>query len=163
MRKFAIVLAAVLTLLGSSFAGPAAANGFDQYGYNRDARIFNGLASGWCLARGAAADCLGSYSNDRLIMKWNAEWDRGNATLWTQGPYRAYLDNEWNGNVPGGSGWTEHFKTVWVGPCDDGSNLPAGAYCIWGIFAAIFDRGMDPNHLQWITAHAKPSGYGTYP
>ena len=165
MRRAAVSLAISLAFLVSALASPAAANGFDQYGYNRTARVFQGPASGWCLARGAPADCLGIYSNDNLVMKWNAEWDRGNATHWLAGPYRAYLDNEWNGNVPGGSGWTEHFKAVWIGGnCGaDYTLLPNGGYCIWGQFEAIFDRGMDPSHSPWILAHATPAGYGGYP
>ena len=97
-------------------------------------------------------------------MKWNAEWDRGNAEHWNSPPYRAYLDNEWNGNVPGGSGYTEHFKVVWVGACGaEFAPLANGGYCIWGQFEAIFDRGMDPTHSPWILAHANPAGYGSYP
>ena len=164
MTRFALALAAALALLGSALAMPAAANGFDQYGYNRAARVFVGPASGWCLAHGAPATCQGIFSNDRLVMKWNAEWDRGNAEKWANPPYRAYLDNEWNGNVPGGSGWTEHFKAVWVGACGaEGAALANGGYCIWGQFEAIFDRGMDPSHSPWTAAHASPAGYGSYP
>ena len=164
MRSLAVSLAISLALLVSALAAPAAANGFDQYGYNRTARVFQGPASGYCLARGWPADCQGIYSNDNLVMKWNAEWDRGNATNRAAGPYRAYLDNEWNGNGPGGSGYTEHFKAVWVGPCGaDGTVLANGGYCLWGQFEAIFDRGMDPSHTPWILAHAKPAGYGSYP
>ncbi len=160
MKLRSIVASCVLLL---AFAIPASANGFDQFGYNRDARVFVGPASGWCLARSAPADCLGIYSNDRLVMKWNADWDRGNAEGWT-GSYRAYLDNEWNGNVPGGSGWTEHFKAVWIGPCGaDLTPLANGGYCIWGQFEAIFDRGMDPSHSPWTLAQASPAGYGSYP
>ena len=165
MRSFAVSLAVSLALLVSALAGPAAPNGFDQYGYNRTARVFQGPASGWCLERGWSANCLGIYSNDNLVMKWNAEWDRGNAEGWSKGPYRAYEDNEWNGNVPGGSGYTEHFKAVWIGgSCGaDGTPLANGGYCIWGQFEAIFDKGMNPDHSRWILAHAKPAGYGSYP
>ena len=160
--KLRPIIASFLLLL--AFALPADANGFDQYGYNRTARVFVGPASGWCLDRGAPADCLGAYSNDRLVMKWNAEWDRGKAEGWNTPPYRAYLDNEWNGNVPGGSGWTEHFKAVWIGSCGaEYELLPNGGYCIWGQFEAIFDRGMDPDHSPWTLAHASPAGYGSYP
>ena len=167
MRRAAVSLAISLAFLVSALASPAAANGFDQYGYNRTARVFNGTGASWSVAQGLPADYLGIYSNDNLVMKWNAEWDRGNATGWSTaaGPYRAYLDNEWNGNVPGGSGWTEHFKAVWIGGnCGaDYTLLPNGGYCIWGQFEAIFDRGMDPSHSPWILAHAKPAGYGSYP
>lgn len=163
MRSAAVSLAISLAFLVSALASPAAANGFDQYGYNRTARVFNGTGASWSVAQGLPANYLGIYSNDNLVMKWNAEWDRGNATNWLAGPYGAYLDNEWNGNVPGGSGWTEHFKAVWIGSCADGTMFPNGGYCIWGQFEAIFDRGMDPSHSPWILAHANPAGYGSYP
>jgi hypothetical protein len=164
MKKL-IVLLTVLALLATpslAFAG----GGFDQYGYNRQARIFNGTGSSWCLARGAAANCLGIYSPDKLVMKWNAEWDRGNAEDWLYPPYDAWENNEWNGNAAGGSGAVWHYKIVWVGDCDtDPSLVPAGGYCIWGQFATIMDQGIDPSygpgHL-WF-AHANPTGYGSYP
>lgn len=157
--KFRSALATFALLL--AFTIPAAAGGFDQYGYNRSARIFVGPASGWCLERGLAATCLGEYSNDRLVMKWNAEWDRGNAESWAYGPYDAQLDNEWNGNVPGGSGATEHFKAVWIGGnCGaDYTPLADGGYCIWGQFEAIFDKGVDPAGVRFAT-RATPAGYG---
>ena len=183
MRKsFAAIVTAVI--LAAVLAGPAVAAkpddfdsngnvihsvsdaGFDQYGYNRTARIFSGSATGWCLERGAAPDCLGLYSNDRLVMKWNAEWDRGNAEDWDSPPYAAWLTNEWNGKAPGGSGQVWHYKIVWVGPC--GSNytpLEDGGYCLWGQFEVIMDQGVDPNvgpgHL-WF-AQARPNGMGGLP
>jgi hypothetical protein len=164
MKKL-IVLLTVLALLATpslAFAG----GGFDQYGYNRQARIFNGTGSSWCLARGAAANCLGIYSPDKLVMKWNAEWDRGNAENWTNPPYDAWENNEWNGNAAGGSGAVWHYKIVWVGACGaDGTPLPNGGYCIWGQFEVLMDQGVDPNigpgHI-WF-AHANPTGYGSYP
>ena len=163
MKLKAILASCVLLLV---LTVPASANGFDQYGYNRTARVFVGPLAGWCTQHGWP-NCVGNddylpYANDHLVMKWNAEWDRGNAEGWANGPYRAYLDNEMNGNVPGGSGWTEHFKVVWVGDCS-GPSFTAGGYCIWGQFEAIFDRGMDPSHSRWTAAFASPAGYGSYP
>ena len=143
----------------------AAGGGFDQYGYNRTARIFNGPATGWCLQRGAPADCLGSYSPDKLVMKWNAEWDRGNADGWSDpNGYRAWEDNEWNGNCAGCSGAVWHYKIQWVGSCGaDATPLPDGGYCLWGQFEVLMDQGHDPSlgigHI-WF-ALAKPNGYGT--
>ncbi len=159
------------TLSGNAPSGSATngftqapGGGFDQFGYNRTARIFNGTGSSWCLARGAAADCMGIYSPDKLVMKWNAEWDRGNAEGWLNPPYRASLDNEWNGNCKGCSGAVWHYKTQWVGPCGDYlTPLADGGYCIWGQFEVLMDQGHDPNigpgHI-WF-ALAKPNGYGT--
>jgi hypothetical protein len=93
----------------------AKAAGFNEFGYNYTARIFNGTGSSWCLAEGKPSNCLGIYSPDKLVMKWNAEWDRGNAEGWAHPPYAAWEDNEWNGKVAGGSGEVWHYKIVWVG------------------------------------------------
>lgn len=141
-----------------------AANGFDEFGYNRTARIFNGTGSSWCQAKGLPANCMGAYSPDKLVMKWTADWDRGNAENWSKPPYdKAWEDNEWNGNVKGGSQAVWHYKIKWVGPCGtDNAKLPDGGYCIWGQFETVMDQGKDPRlgpgHL-WFT-HANPAGYG---
>jgi hypothetical protein len=162
-----ILLLAVFTaaLLMLSFAGTAfAAGGFDQYGYNDTARIFNGTGSSWCLAGGQAANCMGAYSNDKLLMKWNADWDRGNDENWSNPPYAAWTDNEWNGKGKGGSGAVWHYKIKWVGPCGAyGTPLPDGGYCIWGQFEVLMDQGSDPSYGPghiWY-AKATPNGYGS--
>jgi len=135
-------------------------HGFDQYGYNDTARIFNGTYLSWCEAKGL--DCEDSpNANDRLIMKWNAEWDRGNAEGWDNPPYAAWENNEWNGKVPGGSGDVWHYKIVWVGTCTEGSILPNGGYCIWGQFEVLMDQGTSDGVHEMLT-HAIPNGYGSY-
>lgn len=141
--------------------------GFDELGYNRTARIFSGTGWTWCMGKvGDAAWCeayLGPYANDKLVMKWNAEWDRGNAEGWAYPPYDAWLNNQWNGMMPGGSGETWHYRYVWVGPCGDyGAPLDNGGYCIWGQFAVIMSHGTFENQHFW-DAHGTPSGYGYYP
>lgn len=139
--------------------------GFDQYGYNRTARIFSGPVSGWCDYKYNDPNCLGSWSNDRLVMKWNAEWDRGNDENWSHPPYAAWENNEWNG-MNGGSGEVWHYKIVWVGDCNLDGNpntndlLPDGGYCIWGQFEAIFDHYVGQNNNWW--AKVAPAGYGAY-
>lgn len=138
--------------------------GFDEFGYNDTARNFVGTGSSWCLAKGYSSNCLGIYSQDKIVMKWNAEWDRGNIENWSEPPYNAWTDNEWNGKKDG-SGEVWHYKIVWVDDCgDDYTPLPNGGYCIWGQFAVIMDQGHDPNvgpgHM-WFT-HANPTGYGAY-
>src|SRR3989344_6436842 len=109
MKKFLIGSAAGLFILAISAVSAFAAGGFDQYGYNDTARLFNGTGSSWCLAKGLPADCMGIYSPDKLVMKWNADWDRGNAENWSNPPYRAWTDNEWNGKKAG-SGAVWHYK-----------------------------------------------------
>lgn len=165
IKKF-LAGATVIVSIFSFLVIPAmAAGGFDQYGYNDTARIFNGTGESWSLAKGLPADYLGAYANDKLIMKWNSEWDRGNAENWLKGPYKAWEDNEWNGMFPGGSGAVWHYKIVWVGDyAADPSLIPEGGYGIWGQFATIMDQGIDPAYgpgHMWF-AHANPTGYGAY-
>ncbi len=108
----------------------------------------------WC------TDYLGPYANDKLIMKWNAEWDRGNDEGWSNPPYDAWENNNWNGIFPGGSGEIWHYKIKWIGPCgSDGTPLPDGGYCIWGQFEVIMSQGTVANEHFWET-HAIPTGYG---
>ncbi|MEK7063694.1 MAG: hypothetical protein AAB955_03330 [Patescibacteria group bacterium] len=141
----------------------AVGGGYDQWGYNRTARIFNGTGATWCTGKSLPADCMGVYSPDKLVMKWNAEWDRGNAEGWANPPYDAWIDNEWNGKgAKDGSGAVWHYKIKWVGDCvADPTLLPDGSYCVWGQFATIMDQGVDPSAGPGHTwfAHAKPNGY----
>ena len=142
--------------------------GFNEFGYNYCARNFVGLFGGWCANKGQGWDCKESayyekyyapYANDRLVMKWNAEWDRGNAEGWSKPPYAAWEDNEWNGKVPGGSGEVWHYKIVWVGSGCESANVPAN--CVWGQFETILSQGTVANeHLMDV--RATPNGYGTY-
>lgn len=169
MKK--VLLAIFLSLLMMALVvSPAMAakptdTGFNEFGYNYTARIFNGTGASWALEQSLPADYLGIYAQDKLVMKWNAEWDRGTAEGWLKGPYAAWQNNEWNGMVKGGSGAVWKYKIVWVGDYTaDPSLIPDGAYGIWGQFAVLMDQGIDPSfgpgHL-WF-AHANPTGYGAY-
>ncbi len=165
MRKLILLaMIAMIAAIGATSLA-VAKGGFDEFGYNRTARVFNGTGESWALAKGLPADYLGIYAPDKLVMKWNAEWDRGNAEEWKNPPYAAWENNEWNGAFPGGSGAVWKYKIVWVGDYTaDPSLIPAGGYGIWGQFATIMDQGKDPfygpGHL-WF-AHANPTGYGSY-
>lgn len=164
MRRTAVVLAA----LAVSLAVPTAAGaqgGFDQYGYNDTARVFVGTGSNWCLAGGQAADCLGIYSADQLVMKWNAAWDACNVAGNDDASacLGAWVDNEWNGKVDGGSGQVWHYKIIWVGSAGESSPYwLAGGYSVWGNYEVIMDQGIDPNvgPGHWWFARATPDGYG---
>jgi len=162
MKKIIVFSAIAVLLAGAGIV--YAKGGFDQFGYNRTARVFNGPVSGWCLNRGLPVDCMGIYSNDKLVMKWNAEWDRGNAEGWLKPPYDAWEDNEWNGMFPGGSGAVWHYKIKWDAGCAQNGipSMGGTVYCLWGQFATIMDQGVDPSmgpgHI-WF-AHGIPTGYG---
>lgn len=150
-----LVLLAVMLLAATSVIAAGQGTGFDQYGYNDKARVFVGTGESWSLAKGLPADYLGIYAADKLTMKWNAEWDLGNLEGWANPPYDAYLNNEWNGNVPGGSGESEIFKCRWYGPCTEGETLPSGGTCIWGQFEVLMDHYIGGSFLK-----ANPVGYG---
>lgn len=156
-----LAMVAALTLTAVASAG----GGFDQYGYNNTARVFNGTGSSWCLAGGQGANCLGVYSSDNLVMKWNAKWDACNDNGYDDPAYcaGAWTNNEWNGKVPGGSGAVWHYKIIWVGSAGEDSPYWApGGYSVWGNYEVIMDQGLDPSygpgHL-WF-ARATPNGYG---
>jgi len=164
-----VLLVAVLILITSIYNArgkilPAKAErGFDESGYNRTARIFNGTGWSWCMAKVGDEDwCrnyLGDSINDKLVMKWNAEWDRGNAENWSNSPYKAWTDNEWNG-MKGGSGSVWHYKIVWNGPCSEGAPFPEGGYCIWGQFKVLMDQGKTPEAGHEWVSKSTPAGYG---
>lgn len=146
----------------------ATGGGFDQYGYNNSARIFNGTGSSWCqgklhLDKTTCDNLMAQYANDQLIMKWNAAWDACNVAGQTNAACSgATLTNEWNGMVPGGSGTTDHLKIVWYsqnGCGADYSLLADGGYCIWGDYEVIMDQGMF-NGVHTVWGFASPNGFG---
>lgn len=159
--------------------------GFDEFGYNRVARNFVGTGASWCADYGVLDETIcnswlgGPFFNDKLVMKWNAEWDRGNDEGWSNGPYRAWLDNEWNG-MKGGSGSVWHYKIKWIGECTEKEIQPDGGYCIWGQFEVLMDQGTDKTGNLYPTfgypcegesnngghkfcGFAIPNGYGVKP
>lgn len=142
--------------------GEKSARGFNDAGYNNNARIFVGTGMSWCMDKvGDLAWCntyLGTSANDKIVMKWNADWDRGNADGWANPPYDAWTSNHWNGNVEGGSGTVWQYKIQWVAEsCGaDGTSLPDGGYCIWGQFEVLMDQGHDALGHYWF-AHATPA------
>lgn len=136
-----------------------AATGFDEFGYNYTARIFNGAADGVDRQLDSKVWGDSTYAKDHLVMKWSKAWDdaRFGGAPWIPG---AWTDNEWNGKVPDGSGEVWHYKIVWVGPeLDKSPYWRTGGYAIWGEFEVIMDQGSVANEHFWYT-HAKSSGYG---
>ena len=139
--------------------GTVKASGRDQYGYNYQARIFVGPEDG--ADRNLDGTYWGdaTYAKDHLVMKWSKGWDdaRFHGTPW--GP-EAYLDNEYNGRVPGGSGETAHYKIIWVGPELSASQYwRPGGYDIWGQFEVVMSQGTAGGQ-HWWEARAVPNGYG---
>ena len=156
MKKF-LVLILVVTLLAIPLTNASA--GFDDYGYNDVAGIFNGSADGVDRIPDGKVWGDSTYANDHLVMKWSKAWDEAKygGAPWTPD---AWIDNEWNGMVPGGSGEVWHYKIIWVG--SDGANSEywqPGGYPIWGNYEVIMDQGMSDSVHYWL-AHGISTGYG---
>ena len=123
----------------------ASGGGFDEFGYNYNARIFNGTADAFDRVLDGLYQGSPTYANDHLVAKWSKAWDDAqfHGAPWTP---NAWTDNEWNGNCAGCSGQVWHYKIIW----NDGQ------------FEIIMSQGHDPNvgpgHL-WL-AHVIPTGYG---
>lgn len=160
--KWGILVVVVLLLV---VAAAWAKGGYDEFGYNYQARLFNGAADG--VDRNLDGMVWGdpTYANDRLNMKWSRAWDeaRFHGGQWTAD---AWCTNHWNGRMPGGSGEVWHYKIIWVGPELEASPLwRPGGYAIWGQFEVISSHGTVPDpmvHIMmhiWET-HAHPSGLG---
>lgn len=125
--KRCIVTGLVALLVCSAFFSVVAKNnnkpsnkpGFDKYGYNYSANVFNGPADGVDRKLDDAVWGDPTYANDKLMMKWNEQWDICNGPGNNTNPNYcagAWTKNEWNGNVPGGSGEVWHYTVIWVGP-----------------------------------------------
>lgn len=138
-----------------------ATTGFDMLGYNRCAGLFNGPADGVDgVLDGKLWGINPGYANDHLVMKWNAAWDVCNANHSPVNCAGAWINNEWNGKVPGGSGERWVYKIKWVGLCGaEGTPTPDGGSCIWGEYEVVFSQGTVGNQHFW-EIHAKPTGYG---
>lgn len=155
-----VVVGILLTTATKGIVLADKVTGFDQFGYNYTARLFNGNADG--VDRILDGKLWGdpTYANDHLVMKWSKGWDdaRFNGAPWSAD---AWEDNEWNGKVPGGSGEVWHYKIIWVGPTLQASQYwREGGYPIWGEFEVIFSQGSVANEHFW-EAHAKPAGFAT--
>jgi hypothetical protein len=137
----------------------SANSGVNAFGYNYTARIFVGAADGVDRILEGAVWGDPTYANDHLVMKWSKAWDdaRFHDAPWTPD---AWVDNEWNGMVQGGSGEVSHDKIIWVGPDLENSQYwRYGGYAIWDQFEVILEQGVAGGEHYW-NAHAQPAGYG---
>ncbi len=167
-------------LVGSD--GVVLTTGYDQWGYNYQARMFNGT---YCDAYRNAAWCQ-PYLEDNLLMKWNDAWlsnvDRdGDFKLDRHYGFPSYigsgawLTNHMSGEYDDGAGgvckWNYFVKIVAApanavktgGTWFTASGVEIGPV-IWGEFAIIQEVSNDPctgQHGQTYNAPA-PTGFGFY-
>lgn len=157
MKKLLLFFAVgVFMMAGVAFAG-----GFDEFGYNYDARIFVGKADGIDRKLDGKIGDDPTYANDFLKMKWSEAWHKARfeGGNWT---CSAWIDNRWNGKVRGGSGETWMYRIVWVGPeLEKSPCWREGGYPVWRQFQVIMSHGTVGNKHIW-DARAIPAGYGGY-
>lgn len=168
------------TLVASD--GSLITTGYDQWGYNYQARIFNGK---YCDAYRNAEWCQ-AYANDDLEMKWNDGWlsnkscdgdllldrhygfsaYRGSGAWVTNHQKGSYIDD--NGKK---QRWTYFVKIV-AAPAD--ANLTGGVWyaadqteigpAIWGEFATIQevynDTGTGDHGVLYVSPYS--AGFGKY-
>lgn len=136
-------------------AGNVIGLGYDQFGYNYQAHMFNGTYdSSDRTIDGMYWGDIGDYVDDSLIMKWSDDWlsnvdcnhdgklDRGLVVNGVPDDIsKGWLTNQVNGDYDTNSDGTQdaHFtqfdKIVWVGP---GGSL-------WGQYEIIQEIINDPN------------------
>ncbi|MEM2685845.1 MAG: hypothetical protein QXM89_04915 [Candidatus Bathyarchaeia archaeon] len=166
MKKLICLLSIFLVLLVSSLVSAGSAKkpdddkGFDEFGYNYQARIFVGKADGVDRVLDGKVWGDPTYANDWLVMKWSKAWDdaRFYGKPWTPD---AWCINEWNDAVPGGSGEVCRYKIIWVGPeLENSPYWREGGYPIWGQFEVVMDHGIFAGeHLR--NALVTPNGLGS--
>ncbi len=129
--------------------------GYDKYGYNYQAHMFNGLSEN----SGRPAD-VSTTGTEKLVMKWSDDWlanvdcdrdgtlDRGlnPKTGESTGISLGWVTNHYEGDYLGSDGELHHYtyfaKIVYVGPAPAGTD-PWAAVRIWGPYAIIEERQND--------------------
>lgn len=132
-------------------AGNVIVSGYDQFGYNYQAHMFNGTYdSSDRVLDGKYWGQTGDFVDDKLMMKWSDEWianvdcnsdgklDRGLVNGVVGGTSLGWLTNQINGDYTDFNGVVRHFtdfvKIVWTGP---GSSL-------WGQYSIVQEVLNDP-------------------
>lgn len=140
------------TLLDS--AGNTITVGYDKYGYNYQAHIFNGLYENY--SRPAVVVTEGT---ENLVMKWSDDWmanvdctgdgklDRGldKKTGIVTGISMGWCTNHFEGDYEGTDGELHHY-TYFVKIGYDGGSACTNSEsnCIWGSYAIIEEIQTDP-------------------
>lgn len=165
------------TLLNSEVPPQVIFPGYDDWGYNYQAQMFNG---GYCDAYRDAGWCQ-AYADDDLMMKWNTAWlsnkDCDNDGLLDRHPGSdsyigsgAWLTNHMSGKVEVNGKmrkWTYFVKIV-AAPDDATVNLGKWYAAdgteigpvIWGAFAVIQEIVNDPSSGAHGVLYKSPIGPG---
>ena len=148
--------------------------GYDQFGYNYQARLFNGTydSSDRVLDgkyQGVAAD----YADDSLIMKWSEDWlsnqdcnDDGKLDRGDSGTSMGWLTNHIEGDYLDALGDSHHYTYEVKIVFDNGAACAAAqSTCEWGLYNIIQEVYNDPDggyHGVDRSSLANPAGLGFY-
>ena len=150
-------------------AGNPVRTGFDQYGYNYQAHIFNGLYENFSRPQTPVTE-----GNVTLQMKWSDTWlsnkdcdfngklDRGLGGNGPQGISQGWLTNHEQGSYEGTDGEMHHYsyfvKIVYMPSGCDAANV------IWGVYCVIEEVSNDPAGGLYGTYRTRivPPGLGIW-
>jgi len=131
--------------------------GYDQYGYNYQAHMFNGFADNY------SRPAFPVTEGDKLIMKWSDSWlanvdcnndhklDRGLVDGQSDGISKGWLTNNYIGTNLDGNRYTDFVKIVWVGPGGD----------LWGQYTIIQEVWNDrDSELNGLYSKIGNPGFG---
>lgn len=170
MKKTISALFVISVLLVS--VGFVMAAGFDEFGYNYKANMFNGR---YCDTDRVAG---GDYCDVDLIMKWSDEWLNEDRVRCAGTPQKgisacegAWLTNHQSGVNEDGTKWTYFVKIVYPG--DDAYKVDGIWYtadgveigpAIWGAYARILQISNDPAYDEHgvLNNWEAPAGFGYY-
>lgn len=146
-------------------AGNPLSMGYDQFGYNYQAHMFNGTYDSVDRKLdGKYWGSTGDFVDDKLSMKWSDSWlanvdcnedgklDRGLVDGVVGGTSKGWETNHVEGDYVDGDGNLQHYtyfaKIVWTGP---GSPL-------WNEFTVVMENYQDPTGMSHF--HAAAPGFG---
>ena len=148
--------------------------GYDQFGYNYQARIFNGTYdSSDRTLDGTYWGSTGDYTEDSLIMKWSDEWlsnldcnadhklDRGGAAGATANISKGWLTNQIEGDYIAGD--DSYHYSYFVKIVYDPNCATSLSGCLWGSYTIIEEIYNDPHggyHGVDRTKLVRPAGFG---
>jgi hypothetical protein len=155
--------------------------GFDKWGYNYQAHLFNGLYDNY--SRPPVPVTTG---RDNLIMKWSDDWLSNKDCAWCSqictrpdgyldrggdgsGISKGWLTNQMEGDYDDVDGnschYTYYAKIVYVGPAPTTGTDPWAAGRIWGVYSIIEEVSNDPcagQHGLNRSNVVRPAGFGFY-
>ena len=155
-----LMVLSIGTVVAANGTGNGSGGGFDQYGYNYQARLFNGWYGNYL--KPSTPLEYGTW-NAWIVMKWSKDW----TPMGTE-PVGAWVTNHWSwySNDMNPSDWYGFYgqygypSVAWT----DQNQIPAGATYFVTEFMKI--QAVSDNPTEWATYQANgaySAGWGVYP